>query len=100
MTGGGGKVQVVQVRGELDLALAGSLAARGYAAIGGQARVLLLDVASYSRRALMMVSSVRCRMSSQSARSMIPSARSRRASARTSWARWISASSSARRGAC
>jgi len=48
MTGGGGKVQVVQVRGELDLALAGSLAARGYAAIGGQARVLLLDVAGVS----------------------------------------------------
>ena len=48
MTGGGGKIQVVQVRGELDLALAGSLAARGYAAIGRQARVLLLDVAGVS----------------------------------------------------
>lgn len=48
MTGGGGKIQVVQVRGELDLALAGNLAARGYAAIGRQARVLLLDVAGVS----------------------------------------------------
>ena len=48
MTGGGGQIQVVQVRGELDLALADSLAARGYAAIGRQARVLLLDVAGVS----------------------------------------------------
>jgi anti-sigma B factor antagonist len=48
MAGGGGQIQVVQVRGELDLALADSLAARGYAAIGRQARVLLLDVAGVS----------------------------------------------------
>ena len=48
MAGGGGQIQVVPVRGELDLALADSLAARGYAAIGRQARVLLLDVAGVS----------------------------------------------------
>ena len=48
MAGRGGQIQVVPVRGELDLALAGSLAARGYAAIGRQARVLLLDVAGVS----------------------------------------------------
>jgi anti-anti-sigma factor len=48
MAGGGGQIQVVQVRGELDLATAGSLAARGYAAIGRQARVLLLDLAGVS----------------------------------------------------
>jgi anti-sigma B factor antagonist len=48
MAGGGGRIQVLQVRGELDLALADSLAARGYAAIGRQARVLLLDVAGVS----------------------------------------------------
>ena len=48
MAGGGGRIQVVPVRGELDLALADSLAARGYAAIGRQARVLLLDVAGVS----------------------------------------------------
>ena len=38
MAGGGGQIQVVPVRGELDLTLADSLAARGYAAIGRQAR--------------------------------------------------------------
>jgi len=38
MPGGGGQIQVLQVRGELDLTLAGGLAARGYAAIGRQAR--------------------------------------------------------------
>jgi anti-anti-sigma factor len=48
MAGGGGQIQVVQVRGELDLATADSLAARGYAAIGRQARVLLLDLAGVS----------------------------------------------------
>ena len=48
MTGGGGKIEVVQVRGELDLALADSLAVRGYAAIGRQTRVLLIDVAGVS----------------------------------------------------
>jgi anti-anti-sigma factor len=48
MASGCGQIQVVQVRGELDLALADSLAARGYAAIGRQARVLLLDVAGVS----------------------------------------------------
>ena len=48
MAGGSGRIQVVPVRGELDLALADSLAARGYAAIGRQARVLLLDVAGVS----------------------------------------------------
>ena len=48
MTGGGGQIQVVQVRRELDLALADSLAVRGYAAIGRQARVLLLDLAGVS----------------------------------------------------
>lgn len=48
MTGGGGQIQVVHVRGELDLALADSLAVRGYAAIGRQARVLLLDLAGVS----------------------------------------------------
>ena len=48
MAGGGGQIQVLPVRGELDLALADSLAARGYAAIGRQARVLLLDVAGVS----------------------------------------------------
>ena len=47
MTDGGGQIQVVQVRGELDLALADSLAVRGYAAIGRQARVLL-DLAGVS----------------------------------------------------
>ena len=48
MAGGSGQIQVVRVRGELDLALAGSLAARGYAAIRRQARVLLLDLAEVS----------------------------------------------------
>ena len=48
MAGGGGQIQVVQVHGELYLATADSLAARGYAAIGRQARVLLLDVAGVS----------------------------------------------------
>ena len=48
MAGGGGQIQVLQVRGELDLTLADGLAARGYAAIGRQARVLLLDVAGVS----------------------------------------------------
>ena len=48
MAGGGGQIQVVPVRGELDLAVADGLAARGYAAIGRQARVLLLDVAGVS----------------------------------------------------
>ena len=48
MAGGGGQIQVVQVRGELDLATADSLAARGYAAIGRQARALLLDLAEVS----------------------------------------------------
>ena len=57
------------------------------------------DSRSYSRRAVLIASSVRCRISSQSTRSITPPARSRRASARTSSARLISASSSARRGA-
>ncbi len=48
MAGGGGRIQVVPVRGELDLALADSLTARGLAAIGRQARVLLLDMAGVS----------------------------------------------------
>ena len=48
MTDGGRQIQVVQVRGELDLTLADSLAVRGYAAIGRQARVLLLDLAGVS----------------------------------------------------
>ena len=48
MAGGGGQIQVVPARGELDLALADSLTARGYAAIGRQARVLLLDMAGVS----------------------------------------------------
>ncbi len=48
MADGGREVQLVPVRGELDLATADNVATRGYAAIGGQARVLLLDLAGVS----------------------------------------------------
>ena len=41
-------MQLVAVRGELDLATADNVATRGYAAIGDQARVLLLDLAGVS----------------------------------------------------
>jgi anti-anti-sigma factor len=45
---GGKEVQFVQMRGELDLATADTVAARGYAAVGSQAQVLLLDLAGVS----------------------------------------------------
>ena len=38
MTGGGGQIQVVQVRGELDLALADSLAGVSFCDAAGSAR--------------------------------------------------------------
>jgi anti-anti-sigma factor len=48
MTDRGGGIQIVHAPGELDLATAGSLAARGCAAIAGQARLLLLDLTGLS----------------------------------------------------
>ena len=50
MAGGGGQIQVVPVRGELDLTLADSLAARGYAAIGRQARAAVTPVLGDAHR--------------------------------------------------
>lgn len=42
------EIQVLPVNGELDLATAGSLAARGCAAIAGHTRLLLLDLTGLS----------------------------------------------------
>ena len=44
----GDEIQVLPVNGELDLATAGSLAARGCAAIAGHTRLLLLDLTRLS----------------------------------------------------
>ena len=48
MADGGRQVQLVRLRGELDLATADAVATQGYAAADGQARVLLLDLAGVS----------------------------------------------------
>lgn len=48
MADGARQVRVVSVQGELDLATADNVATRGYAAIGDQPRVLLLDLAGVS----------------------------------------------------
>ena len=44
MADDGEQIQLVQVRGELDLVTVDTLVACGYAAIGRPARVLLLDL--------------------------------------------------------
>lgn len=48
VTDEGSQVQLIHVRGELDLATADGLTARGYAAIGRGPRVLLIDLAQVS----------------------------------------------------
>jgi anti-anti-sigma factor len=48
MTDRGDGIQIVYARGELDLATAGSLAARGCAALARRARLLLLDLTGLS----------------------------------------------------
>lgn len=48
VTDEGSQVQLIHVRGELDLATADGLTERGYAAIGRGPRVLLIDLAHVS----------------------------------------------------
>ena len=48
MADGGRQVLLVRLRGELDLATADAVVTQGYAAAGGQVRVLLLDLAGVS----------------------------------------------------
>ena len=48
MADSGRQIQLVRLRGELDLATADAVATQGYAAADGQAWVLLLDLAGVS----------------------------------------------------